>query len=178
MNYCAWTRFLRDRPMAKVIAPITARVEVIGKPRESSYEAGKFYYPTLFIDLSQPQGAAAGKIWKNLSGDEVSQIQKGDRVQLIPAGKDKSGKVKHNIMLLEESTNVPTSQPPQSEPAPVAEQWSAERKRAIACYLESQLALLAYCDKQARQTFDGLPEETIQKYSVTLFLAAQKKFGL
>jgi hypothetical protein len=81
-------------------------------------------------------------------------------------------------MLLEEQNNVPTSQPSQSEAAPVAEQWSVERKRAIACYLESQLALLAYCDKQARQTFDGLPEETIQKYSVTLFLAAQKKFGL
>jgi hypothetical protein len=28
--------------MAKVVAPITARVEVIGKPRESSYAAGKF----------------------------------------------------------------------------------------------------------------------------------------
>jgi hypothetical protein len=76
--------------MAKVIAPITALVEVIGKPRESSYEVGKFYYPTLFIDLSQPEGAEARKIWKNLSGDEVSQIQKGDRVQLVPAGKVKT----------------------------------------------------------------------------------------
>jgi hypothetical protein len=81
-------------------------------------------------------------------------------------------------MLLEESANVPTSQPSQSEAAPVAERWSAERKREVACYLESQLALLAYCDKQARQTFDGLPEETVHKYSITLFLAAQKKFGL
>ncbi len=164
--------------MAKVVAPITALVEVIGKPRESSYEVGKFYYPTLFINLSQPEGSEAAKIWKNLSGDEVSQIQKGDRVQLIPAGKDKSGKDKHNIMLLEEPAHVATSQQSQFFAAPVAERWSVERKREIACYLESQLALLAYCDKQARQTFDGLPEETVQKYSVTLFLAAQKKFGL
>lgn len=28
--------------MAKVIAPITAKTAVIGKPRESSYETGKF----------------------------------------------------------------------------------------------------------------------------------------
>jgi hypothetical protein len=161
--------------VAKVVAPITARVEVIGRPKESSYEAGKFYYPTLFIDLSQPEGSEAAKIWKNLSDDEVSQFQKGDQVQLVPAGKDKSGKDKHNILLLEPQDSVPTCQ---SKTAPTDERWSAERKREIACYLESQLALLAYCDKQARQTFDGLPEQTLQKYSVTLFLAAQKKFGL
>ncbi len=160
--------------MAKVIAPITAVVEVIGKPRESSYEAGKFYYPTLFIDLSQPEGASAAKIWKNLSSDEVSQIQKGDQVQLVPAGKDKSGKDKHNILLLEPQDSVSTCQ---SKTSPT-DGWSAEYKREIASYLESQLALLAYCDKQARQHFDGLPEETLQKYCVTLFLAAQKKFGL
>ncbi len=86
--------------MAKVVSPIAAKVEVIGRPRESSYEAGKFYYPTLFIDLSQPEGAETAKIWKNLSEDEVSQIQKGDRVQLISIGKDRGGKDRHNIVLL------------------------------------------------------------------------------
>ena len=157
--------------MASVVTPILCTVEHI-----TGIKSGQFgdYRSVLFLTPTRE------KIWKSFPADanEASLIKKGDLVQLIPAGKDKSGKDKHNIMLLEESTNVPTSQPPQPEAVPVAEQWSAERKRAIACYLESQLALLAYCDKQARQTFDGLPEETVQKYSVTLFLAAQKKFGL
>ena len=116
--------------MAKVVAPVAAKVEVIGRPRESSYEAGKFYYPTLFIDLSQPEGAEAAKIWKNLTEDEVSQIQKGDRVQLISVGKDKSGKDKHNIVLLEDSNPAAIKRSP--DDTPLVSEWGPEQKRAIA----------------------------------------------
>ncbi len=82
--------------MAKVVTPITATVEVIGKLKESTYSPGTFYHPVLFLDAAK-QGEEA-KIWKNLTDEEVAQLKKGDRVQLIPIGQDKSGKDKHQIV--------------------------------------------------------------------------------
>jgi Rad52/22 family double-strand break repair protein len=87
--------------MAKVISPIAARVEVIGKPKESSYQLGQFYYPTLFIDLAKPDGSEEAKIWKSLSSEEISQIAKGDTVELIPAGQNKNGTDKHTIAVIQ-----------------------------------------------------------------------------
>ena len=166
--------------MAKVVAPVAAKVEVIGRPRESSYEAGKFYYPTLFIDLSQPEGAEAAKIWKNLTEDEVSQIQKGDRVQLISVGKDKSGKDKHNIVLLGDSSPAATKSSPDDTP-PVGE-WSLEQKRAIASYVEGQADLLGFCLKVSREKFANPhnplveSEESVRSLATTLYINAQRKF--
>ncbi len=157
--------------MAKVVAPLSVRVEVIGRPRESSYEAGKFYYPTLFIDLSQPEGSEAGKIWKNLSEDEVSQIQRGDCVQLIPAGKDKSGKDKHNIVLLESPATAPD--PQHAQPTPIADGWTPEQKRAIASKVQQHADLLAYCLETAHKRFGDLvsTEESIRCLGTTLYLS-------
>jgi len=166
--------------MAKVVSPITAKVEVTSRPRESSYEAGKFYYPTLFIDLSQPEGAEAAKIWKNLSEDEVSQIQKGDRVQLIFVGKDKNGKDKHNIMLLNAPTTVPTSPP--GQPASLVDGWTPEQKRAIAAYVEDQADLLGFCLKVSREKFASPhnplveTEESIRTLAISLYITTQHRF--
>lgn len=175
--------------MAKVVAPITASVEVIGKPRESSYEAGSFYYPTLFIDLLQPEGVEIRKIWKNLSSDEVSQIKKGDRVQLIPAGKDKNGKDKHNIVLLDAPA---VSDSPAHESTSVAEEdgWSPEQKRAmaarsdclsvaygtdIAAKVQQHSDLLRYCLEVATLKFgDLVPPEDFRPLGITLYLSAIK----
>ena len=160
--------------MAKVVAPTLARVEVIGKPKESSYEAGRFYHPCLFIDLSQPSGSEAAKIWKNLSGDEVSQIQRGDHVQLVPAGKDKSGKDKHNIVLLESPATVPNPQPEQA--TSVAEGWTPEQKRAIAAKVQQNADLLKYCLETARSKFGKLveSEESIRCLATTLYINVLK----
>ena len=166
--------------MAKVVVPIVAKVEVIGRPRESSYEAGKFYYPTLFIDLSQPEGAEAAKIWKNLTEDEVSQIQKGDRVQLISVGKDKSGKDKHNIVLLEDSNPAAIKSRP--DDTPQASEWSPEQKRAIASYIERQADLLGFCLKISREKFANpnsplvQTEESVRTLATTLYINAVRKF--
>ena len=173
--------------MAKVVSPIAAKVEVIGRPRESSYEVGKFYYPTLFIDLSQPEGAEAAKIWKNLTEDEVSQIQKGDHVQLISVGKDKSGKDKHNIVLLDSPTTVPKSPP--GQPAPLTSEWTPDQKRAmpaageaIAAYVEDQADLLGFCLKVSREKFANPhnplveTEESIRTLATSLYITTQRKF--
>ena len=149
--------------MAKVVAPTLARVEVIGKPKESSYEAGRFYHPCLFIDLSQPSGSEAAKIWKNLSGDEVSQIQRGDHVQLV-----------HNIVLLESPATVPNPQPEQA--TSVAEGWTPEQKRAIAAKVQQNADLLKYCLETARSKFGKLveSEESIRCLATTLYINVLK----
>lgn len=74
--------------MAKVVAPINARVEVIGKVKQGEYGP---YRSVLFIDESQLEGSQAGKLWKSFNDDDqtVSQLSKRSRVQLVPAGKDK-----------------------------------------------------------------------------------------
>lgn len=167
--------------MAKVVSPIAAKIEVIGRPRESSYEAGKFYYPTLFIDLSQPEGSEAAKIWKNLTEDEVSQIQKGDRVQLISVGKDKSGKDKHNIVLLGDSSPSAVKSSADETP-PVSCEWTPDQKRAIASYVEDQADLLGFCLKVSREKFANPhnplveTEESIRTLATSLYITTQRKF--
>lgn len=88
--------------MAKVVAPINARVEVIGKVKQGEYGP---YRSVLFIDLSQPEGAETAKLWKSFNDNDetVAQLSKGSRVQLVPSGKDKAGKDKHSIVLVENS---------------------------------------------------------------------------
>lgn len=166
--------------MAKVVSPIAAKIEVIGRPRESSYEAGKSYYPTLFIDLSQPEGSESAKIWKNLTEDEVSQIQKGDRVQLISVGKDKSGKDKHNIVLLAQSN--PSAVKSSADDTPLASKWTPDQKRAIASYVEGQADLLGFCLKVSREKFANPrnplveTEESIRTLATSLYITTQRKF--
>ena len=165
--------------MAKVVTPIDCRIEAIGKPRESSYQAGQYYRPTLFIDLAQPPGTESAKIWKNLSEVEAAQLVVGDRVQLIPVGTDRSGRPKHNIVPLaaQQGTAIQTpAAAPVQRPMDESVVLSTEQKRDIADYLHGQMSLLAYVNQQTRQAFDGLPEETLMKYCLTLYLSAQRKF--
>lgn len=163
--------------MAKVVTPITARVEVIGKPKESSYSPGQYYYPTLFIDLAQADGSESAKIWKSLSGDEVSQIVKGDVVQLVPAGNDANGRVKHNIVVAQSPAgHLPTGSPNRDRVSSL----DADTKRAIAAYVDSQSDLYRFCWDAAAAKLEGkaTEEETTRCMATTLYLGAVQKFGL
>lgn len=173
--------------MAKVVSPLTARVEVIGKPKESSFNPGIYYYPTLFIDLAAPKGSESAKIWKNLSGDEVSQILKGDVVQLVPAGQDKSGKPKHNIVLLQEAPPKPqpirpviTPSKPQPARADPTAGLTPDQKRAIAAYIDSQADLYRYCLQTAKTKLEGLAssESVLNDVATSLYLSAIHTFQL
>ena len=166
--------------MAKVVSPITAKVEVIGKLKESSFQPGQYYRSVLFIDKSQPEGSEAAKIWKSLSDLECEGLAKGGAVQLIPAGADKNGKDKHNIVLLGDSNPAAIKSSPDDTP-PVSE-WSSEQKRAIASYVEGQADLLGFCLKVSREKFANLPsplvasEESIRTLATTLYITTQRKF--
>ena len=167
--------------MAKVVSPITARVEVIGKPKESSYQPGQYYYPTLFIDLSQPEGSESAKIWKSLSDDEVNQICKGDVVQLVPAGNDKNGRAKHNIVVAQIATpsqNLSKDYSDRTISRPVG--IDAETKKLIAAYVDSQADLYRFCYQTAQTKLDGLTDdlETTRCMATTLYLGAVRKFDL
>lgn len=156
--------------MAKVVTPLLCRVEAIGKPRESSYEVGTYYYPTLFMDLSQPDGSDAAKIWKNLSGDEVSQLMRGDQVKLVPAGTDRNGKPKHNIMLVNDTQS-------NSDEPGLLEQ---DTKQAIATYVQEMSKLYRYCWGQAANQLGGMAteEESVRCAASSLFIAAKQKFSI
>jgi hypothetical protein len=163
--------------MAKVVNPLLCRVEAIGRPRESNYEAGTYYYPTLFMDLSQPDGSESAKIWKNLSGDEVSQLVKGDQVQLVPAGTDRKGKFKHNIMLV--NGNGTQTQPDEHEDADSG-LLPHETKQAIATYVQEMSKLYRYCWGQAANQLGGMAteEESVRCAASSLFIAAKQKFSI
>jgi hypothetical protein len=167
--------------MSKVVSPVTVRVEVIGKPKESTFQPGQYYYPTLFIDLSQPEGAESAKIWKSLSGDEVSQICKGDVVQLVPAGQDKNGREKHNIVIsaaANPSQNL--SKDFHDRTISKSVDIDADTKRAIATYIVSQSDLYRFCYQTAQTKLDGFVDdlETTRCMATTLYLGAVRKFGL
>ncbi len=161
--------------MAKVVTPITAVVEVIGKPKESTFTPGQHYYPVLFLDAAL-QGDAA-KIWKNLTDEEVAQLRKGDRVQLVPIGQDKQGKDKHQIVKLG-GEPVPLSQvTPQASPSDVG--MTADLKRAIAGYVEDMGNLYSFClDVAQKKVGASCDAETVRCMASSLFIASQRKFGL
>jgi hypothetical protein len=138
--------------MAKVVVPIAARVKVIGKLKESSYQPGQYYRSVLFVDLSNPLGSEAAKIWKSLSDSECEGLVKGSTVQLVPAGADKNGKDKHNIVLLGDSSPDAVKSSADDTP-PVSGVWTPDQKRAIASYVEDQADLLGFCLKVSREKF-------------------------
>ena len=168
--------------MAKVVTPLVCEVQAIGKPRESKYEAGVYYHPTLFFDLSHPQNSESGKIWKNLSSEEAEQLRVGDRVQLIPVGYSASGKPKHTIVVLEDapeaSPAVPNAPPVDADIAPI---MSAQTKQEVANYVQQMAQLYGYCFGQATVELKDkyeLSESSVRCVASSLFIAAQKRFSL
>ncbi|WP_088895010.1 hypothetical protein [Leptolyngbya ohadii] len=164
--------------MAKVVAPIVAVVEIVGKPKPSAYHEGEFYYPTLFLDQSKEGDEA--KIWKSLTEEEASQLRKGARVQLVPAGSTKNGQAKHNIVLLDAPAVASRPIAPTTAPAQQTDPYrmSDDQKRDVAAYVSQMGDLLAYCRNVAQQKLGDVEEETIRTSTASLFIAAQRKFNL
>lgn len=167
--------------MAKVVSPITAKIEVIGKLKESSYQPGQYYRSVLFIDLSQPSGTEEAKIWKSLSDPECEGLAKGCTVQLVPAGTDKNGKDKHNIVLLGDSS-LAAVKSSADDTSPLSCEWTPDQKRAIASFVENQADLLGFCLKVSRVKFANPhkplveTEESIRTLATSLYITTQRKF--
>jgi hypothetical protein len=128
----------------------------------------------LFVDLSQPAGSEASKIWKSLGEAECEGLTKGATVQLVPAGKDYNDNDKHNIVLLDTKNPAVALSSTITEPPAVS--WTPEQKREIANRVQQNADLLAYCLQVSRQKFGDLvaSEESIRCLATTLYLSLNK----
>lgn len=155
--------------MAKVVTPIFCKVEVIGKIKEGNYGP---YRPVLFVDLTKPDGSESGKIWKSLTEEEAAPLEKGFLVQLVPAGQDKAGNDKHNIVIVKDPpAALPTMPMPSSDKS--GNLWTNNQKRQMAGRAQQYLGFMEFCLKQTRQKFPDLSEEAIAVLACKLFDSAR-----
>lgn len=157
--------------MAKIVNPIVAKVEMIGKLKEGTYGQ---YRSVLFLDQSQPVGSEAAKIWKSLSNEEAQGLTKGAMVHLVPAGRDRSGKDKHNIVTLDSDSSAADAISPKSpinRPGSIGATWSDEQKLALSAQICDHADLLRFCLEVAHEKFSGLADpRDFRALATTLYL--------
>lgn len=157
--------------MAKIVNAIVAKVEVIGKLKEGTYGQ---YRSVLFLDQSQPAGSEAAKIWKSLSNEEAQGLTKGTIVHLVPAGKDRSGKDKHNIVTLNSdapAVDATSSKSLINRPESIAATWSDEQKLALSAQICDHADLLRFCLEVAHEKFADLADpRDFRALATTLYL--------
>ncbi len=153
--------------MAKVVQAITAKVEAIGKLKTGNYEK---YRSVLFLDQAQPPGSEAAKIWKSLSEEEAKDLTQGAIVQLVPAGKDRNGKDKHNILRIDTNSS-PTAKQTVHRPDRVPATWSDEQKLALSAQICDHADLMRFCLEVAHEKFAGLADQRdFRALATTLYL--------
>lgn len=157
--------------MAKIVNAIVAKVEVIGKLKEGAYGQ---YRSVLFLEQSQPAGSEAAKIWKSLSDEEAQGLTKGAIVHLVPAGKDRNGKDKHNILQLDTEPSSSSEPPAKREvyrPESIGATWSEEQKLALSAQICDHADLLRFCLEVAHEKFVGLADQRdVRALATTLYL--------
>lgn len=166
--------------MNKLVTPILAEVEFVTGEKQGQYG---LYRSVLFLTQ------VGEKIWKSFdpNSPELEQLTPRTKVRLIPSGTSPSGKPSHVIELLEApATAVPPSEvDPRTATIEIAPTNQARtggldlgKKRAIAAYVEEQASLYAFCHSQAAEKLGEVPPETVRCAASSLYIAAQRKFGL
>lgn len=151
--------------MPKVVSPIEAIVETITVEKEGNYGP---YRSVLFKNGDE-------KIWQSFDpgAEELQVLKRGAKVQLVPRGESKAGKTQYNIVLM----GAPTA-PAQAIASSAI--MDDDQKRSAAAYVEQMAKLYRYCFEQAQIALTGATEnpETVQAAASTLFVAAQRRFGI
>ncbi len=167
--------------MSKLIAPpIPCTVEFVTAVKSGDFGS---YQSVLFKD------AAGNKIWKSFvpGSPELAELPVGRRVYLVEAGVNaKSGKMSHNVILMDEATTAaiaPTAPvAPTPSPAPAAPVGTIPdgQKAAIASYVTDMAKLYSYCHSEAAKALESQsPDpETVRCAASSLFISASRKFGL
>lgn len=106
-------------------------------------------------------------IWRPENDPVLSRLTVNSRVTLC---QDSKGKLS-----LVDNQNEPTAIAPQSESN--NHRLTDSQKKEIASYIQQQRDLLAFCLEQAA-TIPNIETEDIRPLATTLFLSAQKRFGL
>ena len=147
---------------------ILSRVEHLTDVRQGQYGD---YISVLFL-RSDREGDEA-KVWRSLKPQEATQFAIGQQVYLVPA--HRNGKNTWDVELLDTSQTSVTNgdggrdggrdRPPPS-------------REAIEGYCGSMTRLYAYCHQQAIAAMPGASDAAIQACASSVFIAAQRKFGL
>jgi hypothetical protein len=116
------------------------------------------------IVISPITGGEDIKVWGN-PDDAIASLTKGQQVTLISDGKG------YKL--------VADSQPAQVK-QPITTELSADQKRAISNYINSQADVLKYCWETAAAKLGGLAteEESIRCATASLYIATTRKFSL
>jgi hypothetical protein len=116
--------------------------------------------------LFEGQGVPDGKVWRSMPPDQAKQFTRGQAVYLVPTT-NKQGKPSWDIELMEGG----------AAPAPVATP-AVSQAQEIGEYLDRMAALYAACYRRAATNLDGAPDAAVQAAASTVFISAQRKFGL
>jgi hypothetical protein len=112
------------------------------------------------------------KLWADPGDSTLLSLRKGQSIQVV---KDTKGK----YSLLEQPPAPSQSLVAEAHPVDTGE-LAGEVKSAIASYITNRADLYAFCFKQASRALGevGASEETVKCAASTLFISAQKKFGI
>lgn len=180
-------------PLVQTV-PINAVVAYIMSEKEGTYGP----YQSVLFESPDLQG---GKLWRALPPSDAQQLYKSQKVELTPT-KTGQGKDSWNIRPIDSQPTQqpgPTQQPvypvqvavarpiqPVQQPVPVEqehpssqEQLSAERKLQIAAHVDEMGDVYVHCLDVAKQKVPtGTDSETIRCMASSLFISAQRRFGL
>ena len=138
---------------------VPATVAGFGKLKDGQYGP---YQSVLFEGDRLPEG----KVWRSMEPEQAAQFTRGQAVYLVPT-KNKQGKDSWDIELMEGG----------AAPSPVATP-AVPQAQEIGQYLDKMAALYAACYRRAATNLDGAPDAAIQAAASTVFISAQRKFGL
>ena len=159
---------------------IKAHVEYICEPKPSQYEQGSFYVSVLFMRCDR--AGEDGKVWRSFSVQEASQFERGMAVNLIPT--IRKNRQTWDIELIAEPT-ITASVAPSTAPPSMTQVQNPKTmigkhpKATVANYVDSMGDLYVHCYSTAIAKLpDEVSDTQVQGMASSLFIAAQRKFGL
>lgn len=131
------------------------------------------YGDRLVCDVKLSDGTDS-TIWSPVGYAPVEYLEQG---QAVTVSRDSKGKVH---IIENHLTHPGMVAPPIDQGTKLAGQHglTTEQKREIAQYVTQQRDLLAFCLDQAATIPQAQTDDSVQKLGVTLYLSAQRKFGL
>ena len=158
------------------IQGIPAIVEYVSGEKQNDYGP---YKSVLFL-RSDAEGDRA-KVWRSMAPEQADSFQVNEAVMFIPT--EKNGKPSWEIQRQQGPQPAPSQPAAGGAAAPARlsqapRELDAAQKRAIAAYISQQVAIFGYCLSEAREVLPDLSEESYRAIASTLYIAAQRRFGL
>ena len=159
---------------------VKAHVEYVCDPKPSQYDQGSFYVSVLFMRCDRAGDDA--KVWRSFSPQEAAQFERGMAVNLIPA--TRKNRQTWDIELISEpaitATVTPSTAPPSVTPVQNPKTMiGTHPKSQVSDYVNSMGDLYVHCYSTAIAKLpDGVSDAQVQGMASSLFISAQRKFGL